>query len=678
MALSNLPTVTKASVATVVALSRLNDASLAAGDWAYVVATDTYYRYAPTSNALIDNVLVVAAYSSLIGTSPARWLLTITAGGGGASGGWIVTPVETAAYAANIGELVQVDSTGGAFNVTLPLTTLLTKGQSIAVKNVSASILVVGINPTAPDTVDGHAAGTAILRPYDSIVLVSDGGTNWDTLTPTPSYFAVATTADLPSIGVVANQTRALNGTIAFVVSQRAYYSYNTVGGTWDRFASDTNFWLAQTDFHLSDAGTVDNTGLSSGSPITAAEFFLRIGPTGLFTTAGTITINLHGTTFSQDFIGTLGWQSNNQVLIVGDIIAVGPAGAITVATQYNQATGQTLRITSVGQTYTPGNFVIVTASANPASVGGSMVVSADLGAGVGEVSPGLAYVNGTNASTGSGVTPQAGDAIQHSTFTNITGAFAVRLTGPYGLVSGACKAIIRDLRFTGTGNAKLISVANLSESIVVLTEITNASAGFNSSGIVHRINVANIAGATMTGPMAEAYFIQGGWNGNTSGFTPFGLPTIFGGFLSLGSVFALGGNPITVNAMQMGSTTVLGRTIYTIDKGSTIYLATNPALSFNITAGGAVIAQVRTGHLYNAAAVTWANTIVTNATEDAGPFTISGTGAINTFTVATGAWSAGGVAMTIASLDAASPGGFAGKACDPRSGASISRQDTA
>jgi hypothetical protein len=105
-----------------------------------------------------------------------------TGGGGGGGGGFaVVTDVKTADYSAAISELVMVDSSGGGFNLTLPLAAVAGAGKQVGMAFAANAGGFVTINTIGGDTVNGQPSGTFQYAPppRTSITWVSDGVSNW-------------------------------------------------------------------------------------------------------------------------------------------------------------------------------------------------------------------------------------------------------------------------------------------------------------------------------------------------------------------------------------------------------------------------------------------------------------------------------------------------------------------
>jgi hypothetical protein len=89
-----------------------------------------------------------------------------------------VTAVKTGVYAAQVGDLVRVNPTGGGFAPTLPEVGAWNKGLRIAFKNVSASNNAVTVTPDGADTIDG-AATFVMNQGRQYVEFVSDGTSDW-------------------------------------------------------------------------------------------------------------------------------------------------------------------------------------------------------------------------------------------------------------------------------------------------------------------------------------------------------------------------------------------------------------------------------------------------------------------------------------------------------------------
>lgn len=85
----------------------------------------------------------------------------------------VVTPTKTAAYTAKHNELVVCDPTAGGFTVTLPRASGF-RDEKVGVKNASASMNAVTVEPYGAEEIDGAASATVSgARVY--LEFVSDG-----------------------------------------------------------------------------------------------------------------------------------------------------------------------------------------------------------------------------------------------------------------------------------------------------------------------------------------------------------------------------------------------------------------------------------------------------------------------------------------------------------------------
>lgn len=89
---------------------------------------------------------------------------------------WVVTDQKTANYEANYNELVRCNPTAGAFTVDLP-TAKGAKDQQIAIKNDSASVNGITLEPFGDELIDG-ASNYLMNIARQSVTLVSTG-TGW-------------------------------------------------------------------------------------------------------------------------------------------------------------------------------------------------------------------------------------------------------------------------------------------------------------------------------------------------------------------------------------------------------------------------------------------------------------------------------------------------------------------
>ena len=100
---------------------------------------------------------------------------------------WNINPILTGSGTATANDLIECDPTGGPVTVALP-PALGIVGQQITVKNISSSTNGITALPTGADTIDGFSA-YATNGPYDSLIYVSDGVSNWSVISGVPVVF---------------------------------------------------------------------------------------------------------------------------------------------------------------------------------------------------------------------------------------------------------------------------------------------------------------------------------------------------------------------------------------------------------------------------------------------------------------------------------------------------------
>jgi hypothetical protein len=131
----------------------------------YVTGSSAEFRFDPTSAATHNGTTVVAPTDG----SRGRWLI-VEAGG---SDDLVPTSVKTADYTAAINDLVQVDPSGGAFNVQLP-TAVGQAGKGLAIASVAEDSTPVTVAPFGAETISGRA--TLIMEtPLGTQGLISTG-----------------------------------------------------------------------------------------------------------------------------------------------------------------------------------------------------------------------------------------------------------------------------------------------------------------------------------------------------------------------------------------------------------------------------------------------------------------------------------------------------------------------
>ena len=93
---------------------------------------------------------------------------------GSAGGNARVVSVSTNTVLTIVNDVVLVNASGSAVNITLPSPA---SGKILTIKKTDAGLNVVNILPSASETIDGATAKT-IVGQYDAVQVVSDG-TNW-------------------------------------------------------------------------------------------------------------------------------------------------------------------------------------------------------------------------------------------------------------------------------------------------------------------------------------------------------------------------------------------------------------------------------------------------------------------------------------------------------------------
>jgi hypothetical protein len=74
--------------------------------------------------------------------------------------------------------VILVDTGGFLFTVNLPPASA-NPGKAFIIKKTDAAAVAVKIQPQAGDTIDGAASNSTIAAQYDTLQVVSDGGTGW-------------------------------------------------------------------------------------------------------------------------------------------------------------------------------------------------------------------------------------------------------------------------------------------------------------------------------------------------------------------------------------------------------------------------------------------------------------------------------------------------------------------
>lgn len=101
------------------------------------------------------------------------WATIVGGGREGGGGGLSITPIKTALYTSQIGDLVRCDPSSGGFTVNLPSATG-NANNSIVVKNISSSTNTITIDAFGSELIDGSLTQTISIA-YQSTMLISDG-----------------------------------------------------------------------------------------------------------------------------------------------------------------------------------------------------------------------------------------------------------------------------------------------------------------------------------------------------------------------------------------------------------------------------------------------------------------------------------------------------------------------
>lgn len=110
-----------------------------------------------------------ASIELIYNTSNSRWMAVGSAGGNAR-----VVSVSTNTVLTIVNDVVLVNASGGAVNITLPSPA---SGKILTIKRTDSSANTVSILPSASETIDGTSL-KSIVGQYDAVQVVSDG-TNW-------------------------------------------------------------------------------------------------------------------------------------------------------------------------------------------------------------------------------------------------------------------------------------------------------------------------------------------------------------------------------------------------------------------------------------------------------------------------------------------------------------------
>lgn len=89
-----------------------------------------------------------------------------------------VTDVKTADYSAKVGEYIQVDTSSGDIDITMPLVTTDNRGRLISVKRRTGGNLVK-ILPSSGNTIDGDGDGQNLTVTNYAATFISNGAGQW-------------------------------------------------------------------------------------------------------------------------------------------------------------------------------------------------------------------------------------------------------------------------------------------------------------------------------------------------------------------------------------------------------------------------------------------------------------------------------------------------------------------
>lgn len=145
-------------------------AELDQGTNAWVDSEGCYFVLDKSSGATTGpDVVAPISGSPIAGAGNARWIRTTAK--------TTLTAIQTQAYSANARELVRVNPTGGAFQVTLPSAVGLGPDDAVVVKNVSSSVNAVTVACVLGQTIDSVPTST-LSTAFGSRSFVPDGA-NW-------------------------------------------------------------------------------------------------------------------------------------------------------------------------------------------------------------------------------------------------------------------------------------------------------------------------------------------------------------------------------------------------------------------------------------------------------------------------------------------------------------------
>ncbi len=307
-------------------------------------------------------------------------------------------------------QVVRADPTAGSFPITLP-SAAGRRGQTVVIKNVSASANALIVTASGGDTIDGGAIYT-LAGPHAVLELISDGGTGW--------LITIAPGATGP--------TGATGATGANSTPTGATGPASTVTGPTGPTGT-TGAVLAVTG----PTGATGATGADSIITGPTGPASTVTGPTGPTGTTGAV-LAVTGPTGPTGSTGSTGAAST----VTGP---TGPASTVTGPTGPTGTTGAVLAVTGpTGATGATGATSTVTGPTGPVStVTGPTGPTGTTGA--------VLAVTGPTGSTGS-----TGSTGAPSTVTGPTGP-ASTVTGPTGPTgtTGAVLAVTGPTGHTGS-----------------------------------------------------------------------------------------------------------------------------------------------------------------------------------------------------------------------------------
>lgn len=186
-------------------------------------------------------------------------------------------------FSANDGELVRIDGSGaGAIVADLPSVYSGNSGKTIIFKEVSGSVVGgITLTPNGADTIDGAASLVLPAVGYQSLTIISDGISNWSTVSVAPpSAGASPSGVFVWEVGVAwatiyAQMLAAAGPKICLVEGDSAGGGRNIPAGLYD--LNDVYFWgMDGTHDGQGAANTVSCTRINLADGVTLAPVFLE------------------------------------------------------------------------------------------------------------------------------------------------------------------------------------------------------------------------------------------------------------------------------------------------------------------------------------------------------------------------------------------------------------------